>query len=344
MTTPTVTLNRVLPHDPEKGGSRVGWHFVSLYKQCPMKWFNTYLRPHAMGGVGHTIREHPGDARVLGTTIHAALEAWYRHDYDLDAALASAQKCADRYDWWPDDARAELFANALEVMSRHHAYCGPHGTVPECDRYVPARDGQGPLVERTFEVPLAPDAIDPRLREYVFTAKTDLVVVEVATGKLWPMDHKSCNATTKVGLEREYRMSGQASGQLWVLKRLWPEVPLGHGGLCNAVIKGAGRGKPPREIFEVPRSELDLKIFAHTTLRTLVAINDAVEEWYSHVDGGADPDAAALLVFDSYPDAYTCAGKWSACDFYGACAHRDASGSWLAAMTTPRHTVKETQP
>lgn len=339
--TPMSTLMRMLPHDPEKGGSRVGWHFISTWKKCQMLWWNVYGRPHALGGTGHVIRESPGDARALGTVIHAALEAWYTHDYSLDAAMAGTERAVARYDWWPADTRAEMLANAVEVMQRHHAYCGPEGTVPETDRYVVARDATGPLVERTFEIPLAPD--HPTLHEYVFTAKTDLVVTEVSTGRLWPMDHKSCNANTKVGLEREYRLSGQASGQLWVLRQLWPTANLGHGGLCNAVIKGAGRGKPPREIFEVPRSTLDLDVFAHTTLRTLVAINAAVEEWYGLVDAGQDPDAAALLVFDSYPDAYTCAGKWSPCDFFGACSHRDASGSWLASQTTPRHiTVKET--
>lgn len=328
---PIARINRTVTPD---GPSAVGWSYLSAWKRCRTLGFNTYVRPHPTGGWGHTVRESPGDQRVVGSCVHAGKEAWYKNDYSLIAALTAAERKAHTYDWWPLEDRAKLVGQCCEILERDHAYCGPDGVVPEVVHFGPvARDGHGDLlVERTFEIPLAP--LDSRFAGYVFTAKTDVVLVR--GGALWPMDHKTCNPNTLAGTLREYRVSGQASGQLWVLRELWPTVKLGHGALVNAIIKGAGRDKPPRVVEEVPRSPLDLDVFAHHTLRELVTISALVDEWQHMVDQGADPDAAALLVFDSYPDAYTCAGKWSACDFYGACSARDTSGTWLATQTTPR--------
>lgn len=338
MTTPNpiiARLNRTVTPD---GPSSVGWSYLSAWKRCKTLGFNLYARPHASGGWGHTVREQPGDQRVTGSCVHAGKEAWYKNEYSLLASLTAAERKAHTYDWWPLEDRAKLIAQCVEVLERDHAYCGPDGTVPEARHVGPvAKDGKGELlVERTFELPLAP--LDSRFAGYVFTAKTDVVLVR--NGALWPMDHKTCNPNTLAGTLREYRMSGQASGQLWVLRELWPGVKLGYGALVNAIVKGAGRDKPPRIVEEVPRSELDLEIFAHHTLRELVGISQLVEQWETMVAGGADPDAAALWVFDSYPDAYTCAGKWQACEFYGACSGRESSATWLATQTSAK--LKET--
>ncbi len=362
MTAPSTLMSLLPQGDLAKGGSRVGWSFIKTFKSCEMEWFNTYLRPHtgAQGGLGHTFMERPGP-RSLGTTIHHMLQVWYLSDceiddttgrcrkshdpdprsdvlYSLDAAVAA---CAPfvyaTWPHWDSSESAKTIGDATALFERHHAYCGPGGTMPESRTWRVLHDGDNvPFVERTFEISLG-------YSDYIFTTKTDLVVS--GYGKIWPLDHKTHDAGAVPKNLRKYKLDGQISGQVWALRNLWDvgedgllkpraEWLTGEGGLVNVIIKRAAASRPPRQLEIMGRTELDLEVFRTSTVRTLKRINERVEEWQGHVTAGMDPDAAALLVFDSYPDGMKC-GEWP-CDYFDGCSVRDMLGEWLEVQAEPR--------
>lgn len=356
----TTTLMTLLPQgDLAKGGSRVGWSFLRSFSQCETLWFNTYLRPHARvpGAHGHTFPERPS-ARSLGTIVHHMLQNWYLSDceldaqgrckkdhdptreaaYSLDYAISVCAPFVEAtYSGWSEEERAEYIGKACELFERHHAYCGPGGTLPESRLLRVAHDGEGvPLVERTFELPLG-------YADYIFTSKVDLVVS--AYGKLFPLDHKTHDAGVVPKKLRAYALDGQISGQVWVLRALWDtnsagllkprgEWITGDGGYVNIIVKRAAASRPPRMLELMARSETDLEVFRANTVRKLKRMNERIEEWQGHVSAGMDPDAAALLTFDSYPSGDVC-GEWP-CDFYQGCKVREMAGQWLGDQTEPR--------
>ena len=377
MTTPTApsqsTLMRLLPQgDLQKGGSRVGWSFLRSFKECPMKWYNTYLRPHRRvpGAYGHTFPSRY-NARELGTLCHHVLQLWYlsdcdiepcsptpadctlphahgrclkaphehRGEYDLNAALASLPEfVVTHYPHWDNETCAEAIGDCTSLMERHVAYCGPGGTVPEFRTWQVAHDGANiPLIERTFELPLG-------YADYIFTSKADVVMQ--GYGKLYPFDHKTHDAGVVSKKLRAYSVDGQITGQVWVLRALWDTDPTtgllkppaewltGDGGCVNIIVKRAAASKPPRMLEIMGRTPLDLEMFRTSTVRTLKRMNELVEEWQGHVSAGMDPDAASLVTFDSFPSGDMC-GEWP-CDFYDGCKTREMLGDWLTDQTEPR--------
>lgn len=331
--TPAPSPLTTLPHDPEKGGSRFGWHFLAEYKTCAMKWFNRYVRPHPTGTGWGCAPRTVGDPLELGTFCHRGFQGWYESaphtgQYDVERAIDAIDTHAARVRHLLGEERtARLHAAAVNILLKHHAYCGPGGTLPEYPTWRVACLGDKPVVEHTFEVPLG-------WRDYVFTSAPDVVMVGPGD-KLYPMDHKT-TAPNRVNVVRnEYRLSGQITGQLWAMRELWGDR-VAHSGLVNIVIKEGAATRAPRELYLADRLPVDFETFRNNTVRIMKRMNEDVEEWRAHCAAGMDPDAAALIVFDSHPSGRTCANDWWPCDFYEACATRSEAGGWLRTETVPR--------
>ena len=339
--TATTTLKpsplTTLPYDPEKGGSRFGWHFLAEYKTCPMKWFNRYLRAHPSGDGWGCAPRTVGDPLELGTFFHRAIQRWYESapltgEYDLEAAIDGIDvHAASVRHLLGEERTGKLAAAALNLMMRHHEYCGPGGVLPEWPTWRPVcmRDTDGtvrPVVERTFEVPLG-------WRDYVFTSQPDVVVE--GHGRLWPLDHKTSAPNRVNVVKREYRLSGQITGQLWCLSQVWGDR-VSDSGLVNIVIKDGAASKAPRDLFMTGRLPIDFETFRNNTVRIMKRMNEDVDEWRDHISRGMDPDAAALIVFDSHPAGRVCANEWWPCDFYDGCATRSEMAGWLATETVAR--------
>jgi hypothetical protein len=358
----TTTLMTLLPQgDLAKGGTRVGWSFLKSFSDCEMQWFNTYIRPHRRvpGAFGHAFVERSGP-RSNGTLVHHGLQNWYLSDCDLDAqgrcrkdhdptvepnysldqAIGViAPFVAENYPHWDSEEAAKAIGDAQALLERHHAYCGPGGTIPEGRIWRVAHDGDNvPFVERTFEIPLG-------YKDFVFTSKAD--VVFTGHGSLYPCDHKTHDASKVPAKLRQYHLDGQITGQVWVLRMLWDSIPdsggllkprdqwiTGEGGLVSIIVKRAAASKPPRLLEIMPRSTTDMETFRSSAVRKLKRMNERIEEWQGHVSAGMDPDAAALITFDSYPDGEKC-GQWP-CDYFEGCKTRELLGEWLEWQTEPR--------
>lgn len=122
-------------------GLRLSFSRVDTYRTCPLKFRFGYV---------DKLPQEPSPHLSWGSSIHAALEAWW--DQKLPAAPPVEVLLQGLYDGWDDsgfgdmprERKLEWYAHAQDVLRRHHARHAPD--------YVPAV-----ATEEWFELDLGDD-------------------------------------------------------------------------------------------------------------------------------------------------------------------------------------------
>lgn len=297
-------------------GSRVGSHFIDLYRTCPMKWFNSYIRPHpSEGGAGlESVRTSP--ALLFGWAMHEALADYYRSGwqdgrYNVESAVKMGQLALHHRSKEFDDVD-QLQAECIRLdglMRKYHDFYGPGGVVVDYPNLRIAVDPEGePLIEREFECELG-------YENYHITSRFDGVCW--FNGYLYILEHKTTAASRLGRLFQQMGMNTQASCQAFILRHAFNDWPI-NGILVNALVKDrSSRSKePPFSRNIASRSAADLEKFRVDTIRTLRHIEQDVQEYNRLVDSGMEVDDAARMVFQYHPKACV---EFSACSFLPMC-------------------------
>ena len=318
-------------------GTRMGWSFLKLYKTCPMRWYNTYLRPHPSGGTGS---ESLTISRPLyvGDLFHHGCEHWYLSgwedgQYELDVAVAALRERAkERQSDVPSGDWATWTGEAEDLLIHYHQFYGPGGLAPEWPQYQVACDHDGePLIEKEFVI----DMEYPTNGEsYVFTSRIDACMM--FNGNLIALETKTVDTSRVSRQMLQFQVDGQCTGEIWLLRSAFPEVD--NAGLhLNMIVKRAGKGKDPFRREPYHRSDIDLETFRLSTVRTLKRIDDSIGEYNDLLTGGVEVDEAARRVFDGYPDGFQCSGNF-ACDYLFSCMAKGNESAWFRMHSKARST------
>lgn len=279
------------------GASEFGSHFITTFRDCPMKWYNSYRRPHPTieGGVGLDFTFTPVPLMV-GWLTHQGLESYYRSGwqdgaYDLELAFEAVESgVANRAaEFQSPEMREDCIAQTRALLTTYHDWYGPGGASPDWPNLKVLHDNEGsPLIEREFR-------IDMGYGGYVYTARLDTVVE--FSGYVYALEHKTTAASAVGRLFQRMSMDTQATGQAFLLDQLFETTKPKQGILINALVKRVARGKPPCLRHPVNYTQAHFKKFRLDVISTLQKIDEACEKYEDLLNGGMDHNEAASQVF-----------------------------------------------
>lgn len=127
--------------EADPAGLRLSFSRVDTYRSCPLKFRFAYI---------DELPSQPGPHLSWGSSIHAALEAWWDQKLPQPPPVSSLLQAL--YDHWDDEGFAGMdrdekitwYRHAQDVLRRHHAQYAP--------AYVPAV-----ATEQWFELDLGDD-------------------------------------------------------------------------------------------------------------------------------------------------------------------------------------------
>jgi len=297
------TLTERIPL-PE-GGTRFGSTFITTWWTCPMKWANTYIRPHPTeGGHGMSSVDTPPPLGV-GTAVHEALEAYYNHKTHEEIFKAIDDAIEDT-EWVDPQTKLRAGEEATKLMAEYLEH-SVHD-VEQFDAYIHPKHGV--MIERELSVPLG-------YKDYVVTSKPDMVVVMHDSGRLRCMEHKTVAVSRLWARKAELRCGVQGAIEIMACRHHDMDI---EGVWLNAIPKGRGKKStaPPIDRQElITHSDMELNKFKHDIVQTLQEIEDAVAMYDELVaDGRTDQDAA----FAAFRKNRTQCVVFGRCSFYTPCS------------------------
>lgn len=168
---------------------------LSVFRECPRK----YQYMYEMGRV----RQRTSAALSLGTTVHGALEAWWRGRGSLEAAA----------EWLQQNATTLEEADACRVTAMIHHYrppvnlqpvTGPHAVADPLDmdfeRFAVAERSEAEqswpeyelvAVEHPFHVEIENPRTGRRSQRYTLRGKVDGLLRRKSDDTLWVLEHKT---------------------------------------------------------------------------------------------------------------------------------------------------------
>lgn len=285
------------------------------FKRCPTmgKYYSVLGRePHAKNS-----------ALVFGGAIHKGLEALALGKSELEQNTAICDYFAAHPT--PLDVYRTP-ANALEVLKHYRVRC----TFPDYAGHIIC-DGDGPIVERPFEIPIAVYTInamianpawpEPRFVKRVHAAwsgKIDMLwhredSLSLNENKPHVLDHKTTSMDGEPFLQ-QFELASQTRGYVWAgrqkfelpdldsfcLDKIRLKKPSGSGSLIE---KGPRGGEPP----------LDMQRYYYTYT------DDSIAEWL-HDTKLWISDFLQRLVHGNFPmNDQSCVGKYGACPYFQVC-------------------------
>lgn len=166
-----------------------------------MRAFNSCRRLHS---IRYELGYRPvvaSESLSFGTLIHTGLEAWWRGNGDLDAALAAMRSA-------PGDADELAMAKAVVLLTGYHM------------RWLPEMADLEVLgVEQEFRARVYNPATGYPCHDLEVAGKIDAIVRRRSTGKVWFVEHKTSAEDLAAGSE------------YWQRLRMDPQVSVYHEGM-----------------------------------------------------------------------------------------------------------------
>ena len=327
---------------PQQGGSSFGWHYLALFKTCQRKWALEHRFPNMDPEVETKgIRPISTSAPLMiGSMTHDGLEAWYRSGWQdgqyqlapaLDQVLTTARVRSREFESPEDQAKA--IQTAEQLIRNYHEYYGPGGAEEEWPQFQIASDTDGnPLVEKEFVISVGDG--------HYFSARFD-GIVWVNQSYLGGWEFKTTAATWANRLRNRCTLDGQMTGQVAILRTLFPEEKF-FGVVVTALVKDRGKKSPHPPFYRdaVSRSEVDTALFLRDTKRTLKIMEERDGEFEHGRQAEIDPWDSLLLAYDGTPDANNCVGNFS-CPFLMLCQNKEMASKMIETQYRPKMVVKE---
>lgn len=180
--------------------SPAGFHFYSLYKKCPRKWYLKYIQ-----GLQFRYTEPP---LLFGGAMHEALAAYYKEGLELEAALTAFYN--EMEERGKEYFKEERYQQDLEK--------GP-AMLEEYDNTWREHDKKRYKIleiEKQHDVYFGPD------NAFYLTVRPDRVFKDRQTGRVFPVESK----TTSYSVGKMFQgteMDDQVTSYIWALKKVHPE-------------------------------------------------------------------------------------------------------------------------
>jgi len=174
----------------------ISYSELDTYRQCPLKWFIAYKNRW-------TVEERDADSPLAkGSLWHAVMEAHYgvirawqlAHGgvavalKDEGAVLKLARESVIPLLWETTGAQTE---NQTLIQWMYEGYVERYGA-----------DRQWLILEVEYQLAEYLPAPEGGDSEFILKGKLDLIVMDVSTGKIWVIDHKSgANLPSQMDLE-----------------------------------------------------------------------------------------------------------------------------------------------
>jgi hypothetical protein len=308
---------------PTGGGSRFGSHYIGLSQDCKKKWFLRFRYPTEAGRGLESIRT--AKPLLMGWGAHEGLAAYYltgwdttnacdTGQYDIDAACDHlATMLQGRASEFEDESQViEVIEETQTLVRKYHDHYGPGGISPDYpDLQIMAGPEGEPLIERELECSLG-------YKDYVFTARIDGLAMYNGFANIF--EHKTTAASSVGRLFQRMNIAMQATGQIFLVKNLMPDIQL-NGCLVNTLVKNRSaraisRGESPFMRDITTRTNLELEKFRNDVVRELRVLEELEEEYTHLVSLGMSPGDAGNQVYTM--NTSQCV-QFSRCEFYGLC-------------------------
>lgn len=329
-----------LTNAPPTGATAFGSHFHSEWDKCQKKFWFSRLAPHPTieGGKGLSVgwAEAPLE---LGKAVHTGLEHYLLSGatdgaYDITKAAREAELAfaRDRQKWRSSEAYDETLIQLRKLLWGYDDFYGPTGTNKDFPEYRIHCDAEGPVVEREFTIDLGPGF-------HPFTCRVDALVWH--RNWLWVYEHKTTAASRASALQSEMRTNIQGSGECFVLKKLFPDLPI-QGIMLNVLVKDRGAKSKLPAFFRDPiaRTEGQLAVFEHSLKLRLTAMQRAEEVYIRALEDCGDPwEAGSRAYIQSGTANGQCMAYNRACPYLELCAGAGSEQMFAAgfdARTTPQ--------
>ncbi|MCP4113821.1 MAG: PD-(D/E)XK nuclease family protein [Desulfobacteraceae bacterium] len=327
-------LLRFHPSTSIEGGTAVGNSYLCASVACPRKWYYSYFMPS--GEAGECVGIQPkkvSNFLLTGRVFHEGLAAWYNwgcEGGEIDNGSRNLQEAIEI----AEHVHAEVYSQYLtptiadddlhkvrDMLIDYHEEFGPDGREPEYPQYQVAFDDKGPLIERTFVIPL-------EYKDYNFTTQPDIIMWR--DGFLVARDHKtSSTGFGAVGKRlKKTRLDTQFVGEYLALTTYLSDQPL-DGVEINVVVKERRQKKTCKykagvrsDVFGF--SEKDLKAYRLECIHALRGIDQGVTWWHNAVEKGHGLEDAADIAFPRHGMRVgTCEAYRDGCEFRELCENKD---------------------
>lgn len=297
---------------------------LKCWWNCPRLFYWTYVHEWESGARG-TEPLYTRDYLLVGSAVHAGLATYYLSGwqdgrYSLDAGLEGARSHLQprEVECESEDKWASVQAESERILRNYHAEYGPDAKCPEYPTLRIADIDGHPLIEYTFSVPLRTG--------HILTVRPDQVVWNF--DQLVCMEHKVPAAQSVARTVGEAGLGGQGLAQEAVIKQFG--LPA-NGQLINILVRGAVRNTRPFQRHVVAHDPWAVQQLLQLAGDTVVAIQQACEQWNMLRDDGFQPVDAARLAFPMVGTlSGHCNGKFGPCSSYGLCTSSGREAAMLA--------------
>lgn len=296
-----------LPEPTKHGGSRVGNSYISLYANCPRKWFYTFIYPIEVepGKWSKGIApRHTAPALLGGSIFHEMMAAYYLSgvkngedtgEYDLDRAIQAgeAHYAARKQEYLDLSVGEDAVLTSTEMITGYYQAYGPDSPAPDYPTIKVVTNEQGePYIEKEFTIGLG-------YKDYIYTTRLDLIIGHHSFLK--SMEHKTSVASwanrTLAGIHRK----SQFTGEIFVMVNAFPDHVL-NGCMVNVCVKNRStKSTLPVALRDTTgRTPDQLERFRLRVIKILQDIDSSVNAFSDFMLGGMAIELAADQTFPEY--------------------------------------------
>jgi hypothetical protein len=184
----------------ERRESPSGWHFYSLYRGCPRKWYLKYIQ-------GLKYRFTP-KALIFGGIMHDSLEEYYKKDYSIAKALEKfhGEINSRKKEYEKEDDFKKDLEEGPQILSYYDK------KYREIDR----RNWKILELEKQHTIKFGPD------NAFKLTVRCDRVVEDKELKKIYPVEVKTTRYSIP-GMFKNTEMDDQVTSYIWALQKVHPE-------------------------------------------------------------------------------------------------------------------------
>lgn len=247
------------------GKLKVSISEIRNFKECPRRW---YLK-HILGITPPQV----GDARILGTLTHSALEVLYRTGGDYDAARKHLDQEIQKIP--PEDLPSGDVSMLQRLLDEYYMFAKDAGDFTKWDV----------LSVEAFHTAYVPEW------DAVFNARFDLVLREKSSGAVFIVDHK----TTKHFQSAALDLDEQVTSYIWFARRF-------YGTAVKGLIYNRIKKVDPVDVSQVPALQTGLP---SKNLSKLTKVSPATYRRALANHGvDADPEYVKVLEKKAEPGAH----------------------------------------
>lgn len=228
-----------------------GWHFYSLYRGCPRRWYLKYIQ-----GLKY---RYTGKALIFGGVMHDAIEAYYSSGLKIDKALEifndELQSRKGEYEK-EDDFKKDLEEGPI-MLSKYDETWREH----DSEKWEILE------LEKQHTIFFGPDD------SFKLTVRCDRVVRDKELKKIYPVETKTTRYSIP-GMFANTEMDDQVSSYIWALQKVHPEWKV-DSCLIDILYKRGGVVDCQRPGFAT-RGSRELMIYEMELLGTILEVSQKV--------------------------------------------------------------------